>query len=124
MMNVATAYGIVEASKNARKQEVFVFRDGSLVIEAIGIEKFRSSLVRNKDAYTSMNNMCIDKILEGMRSIADDELEELAEDAIVTKHGDDDDDDYTNNDDGPVVTSADEETETSVSSAVVGDIQV
>jgi hypothetical protein len=120
-MNVAMAYKIVEASKNGKKQDVFVFRNGNDTIESIGIEKFRSMMVRNKEAYGAMTNLCIEKILEGMRNIEDDELENLAEDAVYTQSGDDDSDDYVNSDSGPTIVDADEE-DIGLSSSVTSDI--
>ena len=91
MMNVATAYDIVHVSKNAKKQQIFKFSVGDQVIEEIGIEKFRASLSRHKEIYAELNNLCVEKILQGFKMISDEELSGLAEDAVYTKTADEDD---------------------------------
>lgn len=90
MMNVATAYDIVKITKNKMKQQIFTFSVGDKTIEEIGIEKFRTALNRHKELYTELNNLCVEKILQGFKSISDEELSGLAEDAIYTKTADDD----------------------------------
>lgn len=91
MMNVATAYDIVHVSKNAKKQQVFKFSVGDKVIEETGIEKFRAVLSRHQDIYAELNNLCVEKILQGFKMISDEELSGLAEDAVYTKTADEDD---------------------------------
>lgn len=90
MMNVATAYDIVKVTKNAKKQQIFTFSAGDQTIEEIGIEKFRTALTRRENLFNELNNLCVEKILQGFKSISDEELSGLAEDAVYTKEADED----------------------------------
>jgi len=107
MMNVAEAYDIVIHTKNARKQDVYTYKSPSTgaVIEAIGIEKFRLALSRNKEAFKEMMDACRDRIVQGFKAIDDEQLAQLAEDAVTKRM--DTDDDYI--DDGDEVAVVEEE---------------
>ncbi len=109
MMNVAEAYDIVKHSKNARKQDVYSFQSPSTgaVIEAVGIEKFRVALMRNSKAYAEMMEACHERIVQGFRAIDDEQLAQLAEDAVTKKM--EEDDDYFDDGAGPAIVAADEE---------------
>jgi len=111
MMNVAEAYDIVKHTKNARKQDVYTFSSPSTgaVIEAIGIEKFRVAITRNQKAYQEMMEGCRDRIIQGFRAIDDEQLAQLAEDAVTKKM--EDDDDYLDDGDGPMIVDSEEETD-------------
>lgn len=93
MMNVAEAYKIVLHSKNARKQDVYTYKSPGLgeVVEAVGIEKFRVALQRNPKVFAELMGLCQDRIIQGFRAIDDEQLAQLAEDAVTKKIGDDDD---------------------------------
>lgn len=107
MMNVACAYEIVKHSKNAQKQDVFVYKSPGhgREIRATGIEKFRTALnlAENKAAYKEMMDACVERIMQGFRAIDDEALSQLAEDAVTTQMRVTDDDDYADADapDGP-----------------------
>lgn len=106
MMNVAEAYGIVKHSKNAKKQDVYQYNcaaDGS-VTESVGIEKFRVALTRNPIAFEEMMNQCRDKIIQGFRAIDDDQLAQLAEDAVSKKI--DNDDEYEDDGETNIVSTS------------------
>jgi recombination protein RecA len=90
LMNVATAYGIVKASKNAKKQEILSFKHAGGTIEELGMEKFRLSLSRNQEALAEFNRLSIDRIVEGFRMIDEEELASLGETSISSKNDDDD----------------------------------
>lgn len=100
MINVAVAYGIAKMSKNARKQEVYVYKatDGRM-LEAVGLEKFRYGLAKDMEVFNDMAALCHDRMLNDMRNITDEELAELEAGAVVSKMGDDDEDDYAGGDD-------------------------
>lgn len=110
MLNVATAYKVVRMEKNARKQEVYTFKSpgGHGTIESIGIEKFRFQLQRNQKAYMEMLGLATDCIIQGFKAIDDEELAQLAEDAVVTSMEDPNDpgDDYARIAEEPEVTAA------------------
>jgi recombination protein RecA len=99
MLSVADAYKIVIKLKNARKQDVFKYHslNGLGSIEEIGMEKFRLALTRNSPMLQELIGLCQDKIVQGFRMLDDEELANLAEDAVGKKM--DDDDDYE--DSGP-----------------------
>lgn len=107
MMNVAEAYKIVKHSKNAKKQDVFEYTSPSTRrrIESVGIEKFRVAIQKDSECFSEMMSLCRDRIVQGFRAIDDEQLAQLAEDAVVKKF--DDDDDYE--DDGPPVNVSPEE---------------
>jgi recombination protein RecA len=92
MLNVAEAYNIVKMSKNARKQEVYTYKCAATgdVIEAIGVEKFRVAMQRNSTAFEEMMSACRDRIIQGFRAIDDEQLAQLAEDAVTKKIDDED----------------------------------
>lgn len=93
LLNVGTAYSIVKLTRNARKQEVYTFTTSKgVVIECIGVEKFRSALKQNDAAFDEFKDLCIDKIAEGMKAISDEEVSTLAEGAITSSVDSDDDD--------------------------------
>lgn len=98
MMNVAIAYDIVKKGKNAKKQEVFRFESSTTgeVIEAVGIEKFRSGMQSPsaKGAFDEMMQACVERIMQGFRAIDDAQLAQLAEDAVSTRLESPDDDGY------------------------------
>lgn len=96
MMNIATAYDIVKKSKNARKQEVFVYKSPGTgqTIEAVGVEKFRVAMQANQACMAEMTQLCTDRIIQGFRAIDDTQLAKLAEDAVTTQLEDPDSDDY------------------------------
>lgn len=89
MLNVAVAYGIVVTKRNT-----YSFKSPSTgnVIEAIGIEKFRYAMSKNIEVFTEMQHLCIEQILQGYKAIDDEQLSNLAADAVYTKEGADDDD--------------------------------
>lgn len=93
MLTVAEAYGIVSKSKGKNSQITFSFKmekDGkSKVIKGVGIEKFRSNLVK-EGGVQDMIQKCTDQIVSGFRMIDDERLAELAEDAITHDYGDGD----------------------------------
>jgi len=94
MMNVAIAYDIVSKTKNKSKQEIFQYHSQSgKEMNVVGIERFRAALAKDPELYSEINTIAVEKILQGMRSIDDDELTELAEGAIHTKEGGDMDED-------------------------------
>jgi recombination protein RecA len=93
MLNVAEAYKVIKASKNAKKQDVYSFKcSDNHIIEAVGVEKFRLAMTAHQGALAEMNEKCTNHILDGFRMIDDEALAALAEDAVTTKEGDDDDD--------------------------------
>jgi len=98
MMNVACAYDIVKHSKNAQKQDVFVYKSpgAGKEIKAVGIEKFRQIInsAENREAHKEMMGACVERIMQGFRAIDDEALAALAEDAVTTNHEVMDDDDY------------------------------
>ena len=110
MLNVATAYNVVRMEKNARKQEVYTFKSpgGHGVVESIGIEKFRVALQKNQAAYKEMLGLSVDCILQGFKAIDDEELAQLAEDAVTTEmdNGEDPSDEYAKIAEEPEVTEA------------------
>jgi recombination protein RecA len=91
MLNVAIAYDIVKKSKNAKKQDIFRFHSSAGEIETIGIEKFRAAMVAQPKVYAELSNLCVEHILKGLRYISDEELAELAEDAMSVAGGNTDD---------------------------------
>jgi recombination protein RecA len=111
MMNVAEAYDIVKHTKNARKQDVYTFvsPNQGITIEAIGIEKFRVAISKNKAAFTEMMDACRDRIVQGFRAIDDEQLAQLAEDAVTKKM--EDDDDYLDDSSTAIVDASEEEFE-------------
>jgi len=99
MMNVACAYDIVKHTKNAMKQDVFEYKSPNIgkIIKEVGIEKFRRALQtgENKEAYGEMIDACVERIMRGFRTLDDDQLSHLAEDAVsMSQNIKDDDDDY------------------------------
>jgi recombination protein RecA len=86
MMNIACAYDIVKHSKNAMKQDVFEYKSPGTgqFIKAVGIEKFRRSIQEapNKEAYDEMMSACVERIMQGFKTLDDDQLSQLAEDAV------------------------------------------
>lgn len=94
MLNVADAYKIVEAKKNKNKTVSYLFKSPSSgeVVEAVGIEKFRFAMSKKPDTFAEMQSLCIERILQGYRAIDDEQLANLAEDAVYTKDGAQDDD--------------------------------
>lgn len=109
MINVAIAYKIAKSSKNAKRQDVFSYKatDGTLV-EAVGLEKFRFELYKNRAVFDDMAALCHDRIMNDTRNITDEELAELEANAVTMKAGTgDDDDDYDAGED-PVLVSPEE----------------
>ncbi|OPZ36859.1 MAG: recombinase A [Synergistetes bacterium ADurb.BinA166] len=98
MLNVAEAYKIVAATKGKNKQVVYSFTSPSKgeTIEVAGLEKFRFALSKNRPLFEEMQSLCIERILQGYKNIDDEQLSNLAEDAVYTKADAEDDDD-----DGP-----------------------
>ena len=91
MMNVAQAYKIIEVSKNNRKQDVFKYVSGDRQeIEVIGIEKFRMEMVKH-NLISGLVDRCTESILQGFRVLDDEQLAQLAEDAVVKRTGEDED---------------------------------
>ena len=119
MMNIACAYDIVKHSKNAMKQDVFEYKspNSGQLIKAVGIEKFRRAIQEsdNKESYDNMMSACVERIMQGFRTLDDEQLSHLAEDAVSknTASGDDDDDyadpSSPNGPDDPRFNPADEE---------------
>lgn len=109
MMNIACAYDIVKHSKNPMKQDVFEYKSpaSGTIIRAVGIEKFRRAIQEgeNKEAYSEMMAACVERIMQGFRALDDEQLSQLAEDAVkTTRSVDDDDDDYPDASSDPVDT--------------------
>ncbi len=101
MINVAVAYKIASSKKNPKKQDVFLYKaTNGEVVEAVGLEKFRFELFKNRAVFADMANLCRDAIMNDMRNISDEELAELETNAVVTKAGgDQDDEDYADGED-------------------------
>lgn len=103
MMNIAVAYNIVSKSKNSKKQEVYSYKSpgSGTIIEAVGIEKFRQALQspKNGEAFDEMMKSCSERITQGFRAIDDEQLAQLAEDAVTTKIESPGDDDYDDSSD-------------------------
>jgi len=95
MLNVAEAYKIVGISKGKNKQVVYCFKSPTSgeVVEVAGLEKFRYELSKKPDLFTEMQNLSIERILQGYKAIDDEQLSNLASDAVYVKEGNDDDDD-------------------------------
>ncbi len=93
MLNVAEAYKIAKVSKNAKRQEVWTFKgpESGMIVESVGVERFRLDIQREPEALREMLNFCRQKLVDGYDMISDEELAALAEGA-VHKKGDDDDD--------------------------------
>ena len=117
MLNVAEAYNIVKMTKNAKKQEVYSFKSAvtGQIIEAIGVEKFRVAMQRNGKAFEEMMDACRDRIIQGFRAIDDEQLAQLAEDAVTKRL--DLDDDYEDDSTTAIVDPADMGVEEDDSSA-------
>ena len=103
MMNVACAYEIVKKSKNPQKQDVYFYKSPSTgrEVRAVGVEKFRTmiNLAENKEEFKEMMDACVERIMAGFKSIDDEQLAQLAEDAVTTEHRvEDEDDDYADPD--------------------------
>jgi len=96
MMNIACAYKIVSHTKNPQKQDVFEYKSPELgtIIKAVGIEKFRRALQENENAkaYKELLDACVEKIMHGFRTLDDEQLSQLAGDAVRTEKNSDDDD--------------------------------
>ncbi len=92
MMNVAEAYGIVKLKKVKGKPVIYTFNnpDGSGTVEAAGIERFRLSMQKEQKSFDAMMSLCTEKIMAGFRAIDDEQLAQLAEDAVIVKTDDDD----------------------------------
>lgn len=91
MLTVAEAYGVVKKTKMKNNQISFSFKsptDGKEV-KGIGIEKFRVALQKN-DRIDEMIQICTQHIIDGFRMIDDEQLAELAENAIVHDYGNED----------------------------------
>jgi hypothetical protein len=105
MLTVAEAYGIVKKTTLKNKQVSFEFTsptDGKTV-KGIGIEKFRVNL--QKEGRTDeMIQICTSHVIDGFRVIDDEQLAQLAEDAIVHDYGNDDE--YVDGE-SPIVVDAD-----------------
>jgi recombination protein RecA len=107
MMNVACAYEIVKHTKNKQKQDVFEYKSSGSgrSIQATGIEKFRRAIQdgENKAEYDEMMGACVERIMSGFKTLDDEALSRLAEDAVTMEHKVMDDDDYADPDapDGP-----------------------
>lgn len=104
MINVAVAYKICKSSKNGKKQDVFMYKgQNGVQIEAVGLEKFRATLAKDRDTFNDMAGICHERMRNDMRNISDEELAELEASAVVTKAGTDEDDDYDAEDEAKVV---------------------
>jgi recombination protein RecA len=101
MMNIACAYKIVSHTKNPQKQDVFEYKSPELgtIIKAVGIEKFRRALQENENAkaYKELLDACVEKIMHGFRTLDDEQLSQLAGDAVRTEKNSDDDDEDDGN---------------------------
>jgi recombination protein RecA len=106
MLNVAEAYKIVATAKGKNKQVTYCFKSPTSgeVVEVAGVEKFRFALSKKPDMFSEMQNLCIERILQGYKAIDDEQLSNLASEAVYVKDGDDDDDD-----DGGVTETVDPE---------------
>jgi recombination protein RecA len=95
MLNVAEAYSIVKASKGKNKQVTYEFKSPSTgeAVSTAGLERFRHALSKSPELFAEMRELCVEKILQGYKSIDDEALSKLAEDAVYTKEGVDDDED-------------------------------
>src|SRR5512135_436121 len=92
MMNVAEAYKIVQVKKAHGQPTRYMFKDPTtgVVAEAAGIERFRLALMKDQPTWQSLNNLCIEKIMAGFKAIDDEQLAQLAEDAVIVKTDDED----------------------------------
>jgi len=105
MLNVAEAYKVVKRSKNAKKQDIYSFSSGNgSNIEVIGVERFRQELTKHK-LIDELVQRCTENILNGFKMLDDEQLAQLAEDAVTKREGDDED--YESDDDPDVVTTED-----------------
>ncbi len=96
MLNVAEAYKII--SIKGKKQKTYGFKSATTgeSVEVAGVEKFRAAIGKNPELWKELHGLCVERVLQGYKSISDEELSGLAEDAVYTQDGADDDDD-----DGP-----------------------
>jgi hypothetical protein len=100
MLNVAQAYKVISVSKNKQKQDVFKYAAGSgQTVEGVGIERFRMELTANH-LIDELVHQCTENILQGFKLLDDEQLAELAEDAVTKREADDDD---YESDEGPEV---------------------
>jgi recombination protein RecA len=101
MLNVAQAYKVIAISKNKKKQDVYKYASGGgTAIEVIGIERFRLELTKHQ-LINELVNRCTENILQGFKMLDDEQLAQLAEDAVSKREGDDDD--YETDEDPEVV---------------------
>jgi recombination protein RecA len=101
MLNVAQAYNLVKVSKNKQRQEVFTYIPaGGQKIEVVGMEKFRAELSKRR-LIDELISGCTENILNGFKMLDDEQLAQLAEDAVTKREGDDED--YESDDGGEVV---------------------
>lgn len=107
MLNVAEAYNIIDRKKNKNKTFQYIFKSSltGQVVEATGAERFRVALQKQQPVFEELMGLCSEKIIQGFRAIDDEQLAELAEDAVISKLGDDDDYDDS---DGPKIVSPEE----------------
>lgn len=101
MMNVAEAYQIVKKSrpknkdgsdKKSGKAEIISFTGaGGESVEALGIEKFRVAISRNRPLLEEMLGLCQVRLVEGYEMLSDEELADLAEGAVAKREDEDDD---------------------------------
>lgn len=101
MLNVAQAYKLIKVSKNKKKQDVYSYSSANgQSIEVIGIERFRMELTKLK-LTDELVNGCVENILQGFKVLDDEQLAQLAEDAVTKREGDDED--YESDDGGEVI---------------------
>jgi RecA/RadA recombinase len=101
MLNVAQAYKLIKIGKNAKRQETYSYSSaGGQKVEVVGIERFRMEMTKLK-LTDELVNGCVENILQGFKVLDDEQLAQLAEDAVTKREGDDED--YESDDGGEVV---------------------
>ncbi len=123
MINVASAYDIVQVRKKGKKVEapeedpkdkrkaaekaaneaktaMYSFTTSSgRTLECLGLEKFRFALSKDDEAFRELSVQCHERMMDHMRGMSDGELAELEEGAVRTHVGDNDEDDYDQGED-------------------------
>lgn len=94
MLNVAEAYNIVKKGKNKKNQDTFTYISPTTgeAVEGVGIEKFRLAINGSAKYLQEMIAACNERIILGFKMIDDEQLADLAENAVSRKHDVEDED--------------------------------
>jgi recombination protein RecA len=106
MLNVAEAYGVI---KKKSSWVSFTAPECGREIKGAGMERFRASLSKDREALHELIKICTDHIVQGYRILDEETLTSLAEDAI-TKNEETDPNEYLHEEDESKTEYADEET--------------